>query len=97
MSIFKKLFELKCHRAVSKSVVSSLFYLERNTLIALILVETIFLYILMPLIGNIIAAWYGIVVILTLWRLYDAYDFQNNPNRHTNIKWHKKFVIKVWL
>ncbi len=97
MSIFKNLFELRHHKVVAAHVLKELFSFERGTLITLILLETIFLYILMPLIGNGIAAWYGIIVTLTLWRLYDGYDFQKSPQRHTPVHWHKKFVVKVWM
>ncbi len=97
MSIFKNLFELRHHKVVEANVLKELFSFERGTLITLILLETIFLYILMPLIGNGIAAWYGIIVTLTLWRLYDGYDFQKSPQRHTPVHWHKKFVVKVWM
>jgi len=97
MSIYKNLFKLRHHHEVEENVLKELFFFERSTLITLILLETIFLYILMPLIGNGIAAWYGLIVTLTLWRLYDGYDFQKNPHRHTLIMWHKKLVVKVWI
>lgn len=97
MSIYKNLFKLRHHQEVEERVLQELFFFERSTLITLILLETIFLYILMPLIGNGIAAWYGLIVTLTLWRLYDGYDFQKNPHRHTFMMWHKQLVVKVWL
>ena len=95
--MYKNLFKLRHHHEVEEKVLQELFFFERSTLITLILLETIFLYILMPLIGNGIAAWYGLIVTLTLWRLYDGYDFQKNPHRHTLIMWHKKLVVKVWI
>lgn len=97
MRIFKNLFQLRHHQAVEESVLEELFVLERNTLVSLILLETIVLYILMPLIGNGIAFWYGLIVTITLWRFYDAYDFKSHRERHSSLMWHKKFVIKVWI
>ena len=97
MKFFKNLFVLRHHQEIEESILNELFFIQRNTLISLILLETILLYILMPLIGNSIAAWYGLIVTLTLWRLYDGYDYKRNPNRHTAITWHKKLVIKIWL
>ena len=97
MKILKNLFKLRRHQPIKKSVLRELLSLERNTLITLILLETILLYILMPLVGNGIAAWYGLIVTLTLWRLYDGYDFKNNPKRHTLDMWHKRFVVKAWM
>jgi len=49
MKIFKNLFKLRHHQPVKKSILAKLLLLERNTLITLILLETILLYILMPL------------------------------------------------
>ncbi len=97
MKFFKNLFVLRHHQEVEESVLDELFLIQRNTLISLILLETILLYILIPLIGNTIAAWYGIIVTVTLWRLYDGYDYQKNPHRHSPVIWHKKLVVKIWL
>lgn len=97
MSILKRLFGLRHHKVVKESVIKELFLFERSTLITLMLLETILLYILIPLIGNGIAAWYGIIATLTLWRLYDAYVFKKSPNRYSIITWHKQFVVKAWL
>jgi len=97
MKIFRDLFVLRHHQEVEGNVLDELFLIQRNTLISLILVETILLYILMPLIGNSIAAWYGIIVTITLWRLYDGHDYEKNPHRHTSVTWHKKLVVKIWL
>ncbi len=95
--MFKNLFEVSHHKVVEKSVLAELFFFERSTLITLILLQTIFLYILMPLIGNGIVAWYGLIVTLTLWRLYDGYVFKKAPHRYTPTVWHKKFVVKTWI
>ena len=97
MKIFRNLFVLRHHQEVEESVLDELFLIQKNTLISLILLETILLYILMPLIGNGIAAWYGIIATITLWRLYDAYDYEKNPQRHIPVTWHKKLVVKIWL
>ncbi len=97
MKIFGKLFVFRHHQEVAESVLKELFLIQRNTLISLILLETILLYILIPLIGNTIAAWYGIIVTITLWRVYDGYDYQKTPHRHLPVTWHKKLVVKIWL
>jgi len=97
MRIFRNLFGLRHHQEVEENILVELFLIQRNTLISLILLETILLYILMPLIGNAIAAWYGIIVTITLWRMYDGYDYEKNPHRHSPVTWHKKLVVKIWL
>ena len=91
------LFKLSRHRHVEESVLDELFTQERSTLITTILLETILLYILTPLIGNIIIAWYGVIMVLSLWRFYNAYDYHKHPERNTPRIWHEKFVIQVWL
>ena len=97
MITLKNLFKLKDHKTVEPEVLKELFRMERSTLITLILLETILLYILTPLIGNIVIAWYGIIVVLSIWRLYNAYDFVRHPNRNSPKVWHEKFVVQVWM
>ena len=97
MISIKNLFRLTAHKHVEQQVLEDLFSMERGTLITLMLLETILLYILTPQLGNGIIAWYGIVVSLSLWRYYNAYDFEKHPERNTPAVWHEKFVIQVWL
>ena len=97
MITLKNLFKLKDHKSVEPEVLDELFRMERSTLITLILLETILLYILTPLIGNIVIAWYGIIVVLSIWRLYNAYDYLRHPDRNSPKVWHEKFVVQVWI
>ena len=91
------LFKLSRHKHVEDRTLDELFSLERSTLITTMLLETILLYILTPLIGNIIIAWYGVIMALTLWRFYNAYDYHRHPERNAPLIWHEKFVVQVWL
>ncbi len=93
----KNLFSMRKHIPVSKEVLDDLFEMERKTLITLALIETIILYILVPLLGNIVFVWYGIILTLTIWRLYNAYDYQSRPFLNSDLVWHEKFVVQVWL
>lgn len=90
------LFKLSRHKYVEDRTLNELFSLERSTLITTMLLETILLYILTPLIGDIIIAWYGIIVAFSLWRFYNAYDYTKYPKRNTPLVWHEKFVVQVW-
>jgi len=91
------LFRLSRHTRVDEAVLDELFALERSTLITTMLLETILLYILTPLIGNIMFAWYGLIMTLSLWRFYNAYDYHKHPERNSPLVWHEKFVVQVWL
>ncbi len=91
------LFRLSRHKHVDETVLEELFALERSTLITTMLLETILLYILTPLIGNIMIAWYGLIMTLSLWRFYNAYDYHKHPERNSPLVWHEKFVVQVWL
>ena len=97
MITLANLFKLSRHRHVDGAVLDELFALERSTLITTMLLEAILLYILVPLVGNMIIAWYGVIMAFSLWRLYNAYDYHKNPQRNTLIVWHEKFVVQVWL
>jgi len=97
MILLANLFKLSRHKHVEDKVLDELFSLERSTLITTMLLETILLYILTPLIGNIVIAWYGIILVLSLWRFYNAHDYRKHPTRNIPLIWHEKFVVQVWL
>ena len=97
MNFFKELFQLKDHRVVSENTLDNVYNFARKSLISLILLETIFLYLLTPYIGNSAFVWYGIIVVFTMWRLHDAYDYKRHPKRYTQERWHKRFVIRAWM
>lgn len=97
MIIFKKLFKLRHYQGVKREVVQNLFSFAKRTLISLILLETIFLFFLMPVAGKSILIWYGAIVALTLVRFYDAYIFEKYPDRYPLVFWHKQFILKAWL
>jgi diguanylate cyclase (GGDEF)-like protein/PAS domain S-box-containing protein len=91
------LFSMRRHILVSRDTLNGLFEMERKTLVTLALLETIILYILLPLLGNAILFWYGLILTLTMWRLYNAYNYQSRPHLNSDIVWHQKFVVQVWL
>ena len=97
MNYLKELFHLKNHRVVGEDTLNNVYNFARKSLISLILLQTIFLYLLTPYVGNSAFFWYGIIVIFTLWRLHDAYDYKKNPKRYSLERWHKRFVIRAWL
>jgi len=97
MNYFKELFQLKDHRVIGEDTLNNVYNFARKSLISLILLETIFLYLLTPYVGNIAFFWYGIIVIFTLWRLHDAYDYKKHPERYSLQRWHKRFVVRAWL
>ncbi|WP_373032315.1 putative bifunctional diguanylate cyclase/phosphodiesterase [Sulfurovum sp.] len=97
MNYFKEIFEIRHHRVVSEDTLTNVYNFARKSLISLILLETIFLYLLSPYVGDAAYVWYGIILVFTLWRLHDAYDFKNNPKRYTRERWHKRFVIRAWM
>ncbi|MGB5505586.1 MAG: EAL domain-containing protein [Sulfurovum sp.] len=97
MDYFKELFQLKDHRVIGADTLNNVYNFARKSLISLILLETIFLYLLTPYVGNNAFIWYGITVVFTMWRLHDAYDYKRNPERYSLQRWHKRFVIRAWL
>jgi len=93
----KDLLGLRRHQMVPREVLDDLFLMERRTLITLMLVETILLYILLPLLGDGIFVWYGLILTVTLWRYYLAYRYVKVPHTRELIVWHKKLVVLNWL
>lgn len=97
MNYLKELFQLKEHRVVDQNTLDNVYHFARKSLISLVLLETIFLYLLTPYVGNNAFIWYGITVVFTLWRLHDAYDYKNHIERYSLARWHKRFVIRSWM
>lgn len=97
MDYLKELFQIKDHRVVGEETLTNVYNFARKSLISLILLETIFLYLLTPYVGNNAFVWYGITVIFTMWRLHDAYDYKRHPERYSLERWHKRFVLRAWL
>lgn len=97
MDYFRELFQLKDHRVIGEDTLNNVYNFARKSLISLILLETIFLYLLTPYVGNNAFIWYGITVVFTMWRLHDAYDYKRNPERYSLQRWHQRFVIRAWL
>jgi len=93
----RDLIGLRRHQMVAKEVLDDLFLMERRTLITLMLVETILLYILLPLLGDGIFVWYGLILTVTLWRYYLGYRYLKVPHTKEMIVWHKKLVVLNWL
>ncbi len=96
-SALANLFHLRRHVMVEKDVLDDIFQMERRTLITLMLLETILLYILVPLLGDGVFAWYGTILTLTLWRYYNAHQYQKHPELNSPVVWHQKFVVQAWL
>lgn len=97
MDYLKELFQLKEHRVVDQNTLDNVYNFARKSLISLVLLETIFLYLLTPYVGDKAFVWYGITVVFTLWRLHDAYDYKNHIGRYSLERWHKRFVVRSWL
>ncbi|UPT77002.1 EAL domain-containing protein [Sulfurovum sp. XGS-02] len=97
MEYLKELFQLRKHRVVDQNTLDNVYNFARKSLISLVLLETIFLYLLTPYVGNHAFVWYGITVVFTLWRLHDAYDYKNHVERYSLERWHKRFVIRSWM
>jgi len=104
MGLYSKLFnfdEVKENfneiKMVKEEILEGLFIYVSRTLAALFIIEAIFLYMLLPYIGNILYLWFFLIATVTASRLYDAYLFQKNPQKYTPFTWHRRFVIKAWL
>ncbi len=93
----KTFFRLRHHVVLDQEVLDDIFLMERRTLITLILLETILLYILLPMLGKWVFVWYGLILTLSLWRYYNAHLYESKPQINSPIQWHKKFVVHVWL
>jgi diguanylate cyclase (GGDEF)-like protein/PAS domain S-box-containing protein len=92
----KTFFRLRHHVMVDREVLDDIFLMERKTLITLMLLETILLYLLVPLLGDGVFVWYGLILTLSLWRYYNATLYFRTPELNPPKVWHEKFVVQAW-
>ena len=97
MHFFKKLLAFKEYRGIKKEALHNLYSSTVKTLIPLIILETILLFMLLPSMGNIMFLWYGMILLISLSRLYDSYQYRINPKKYSLLHWHKKIIIKAWI
>jgi len=104
MDFFNKLLNFNAMKSnlnemknVKKEVLDGLFIYVSRTLVALLVIEIILLYMLLPYIGNILYLWFIAVSAVILSRFYDTYNYYKNPGKYPLVLWHRKFVFKAWI
>ncbi|WP_292656465.1 EAL domain-containing protein [Nitratifractor sp.] len=95
-SLLKKLSCLWREKRVSKEILDDLYLRQRQTLMTLMLLETILLYVLEPMLGQGMLVWYGVILTLTLWRYYTASKYLADAEKIVPEPWHRKLVFQVW-
>ncbi|BAF72330.1 conserved hypothetical protein [Sulfurovum sp. NBC37-1] len=86
----------KTYREIKPEVLQNLFSSMQGTLIALVILETILFFMLLPFMGKIMYLWYAVILSLSVSRLYDGYQYRKNPKKHSVVHWHKLVAVKAW-
>ena len=73
--------------------ISALYTLSRISLIVVLLLGLLILISLFSSEKIYISIWYFFLSLLIVYRLYEANIFKREPQKHTLVKWHKRFFI----
>ncbi len=92
--LFDKIKELQTN---NESEVDTLYVFSKRSLVILLLLSTAIMLALYPVLHKIIWLWYVPLIIIILYRLYNAYIFEENPEIYTKKRWYKQFLILAYL
>lgn len=95
--IHQILSELKQLQPVDHALVSTLYTLSIKSLLAAIIFTTFITIFLYSELSYNIVIWSSILVLLLLFRLYDAYLFKKSPQKYSLETWYKRFMIYAFL
>lgn len=93
MKILKKIAFLTQFKDVNQTTVTTLYALSEKSLVTAIVYVLINILALYTQLGTDILVWGGIVIVLSLFRLYISYLFRVTPERYSIELWYKIFVL----
>ena len=93
MNILKIFAKLNKQLEIDVSIVKKLYSLSFISLPVLLIFSFLITLALYPILKNSIIIWFIVLALLMIYRLYFAYKFKQNPNKHTINYWYIKFVI----
>ena len=89
MNTISKIFHYK---HIDSSMVSQLYALSQKSLAAIIVFSLIMSYTLYPSLSSAIVVWEGVIVFLSLFRIYLASIEKRDPSKFEMLTWYKIFV-----
>lgn len=93
-TLFSKLKEIQI---IDESIITTLYLLSSRSLVVLILLAALTTVALYPVLHNTILLWFFILLLITVYRLYSAYQFKENPQKYSMSTWYKLFVWNAMI
>jgi len=97
MNLNTVLSSINVFQEVDNSIVKSLYHLAKKSLPVNILLAMIVVIALYPIIQFKIILWSVLFLLLSAYRYYIIYLFNNKPNTYSMNVWHEKFVTQTLL
>jgi len=94
LNSISKIFYLKIRDDI---VISKLYSLSQKSIIATVFLSLLLTYYLCPVLSYTIVVWAAAVILVSGVRLYLAYDFQKNQQKHTISTWYSIFVFFTYI
>ena len=95
MKFNKLLAKIKALQNIDESSVNSLYALSMRSFAVNMLLAMFVTIALYPILHFKILVWFIILVSLLLYRFYNTYLFNQNPDKFTIKRWHKRFIIQA--
>jgi len=93
-TLFSKLKEIQI---IDEPIITTLYLLSSRSLVVLILLAALTTVALYPVLHNTILLWFFILLLITVYRLYSAYQFKENPQKYSMSTWYKLFVWSAMI
>jgi len=93
MSYINKLSKLFHYKHIDEEMVTRLYALSKKSLSAVMVFSLVMAYTLYPMLKSMIIVWVGIIVILSVLRIYIASVNKKEPEKFKLITWYKIFIL----
>ncbi len=97
MNFITSINHIKGLQIVDKTIVTNLYTLSEKSLTTVILLSSMIALALYPILSYSIVLWTMALVILSLFRLKDSFEFKKNYQKYTLAVWYRRFVIYAFL
>ena len=97
MNFLNKLSKIFHYKHIDESMVTRLYSLSQKSIIAILVFSLLLAYSLYDSLSLSIILWEGVILLLSVFRIYLAYLNKVKPNKFKVLTWYKIFVFLAFL
>ena len=96
MNYISTIFKMFHYRHIDESMVTRLYALSVKSITAVIVFSLLFAYTLYPVLSNSILIWEGVLIVLSIVRVYLVYVRKHDPQKFPLQTWYVLFVFSAF-